>query len=90
MGILPLQYKPGDTAASLGLTGAEVLDITGLEGAAKGARLPRELTVNVTAGGGPEASKSFGVLLRIDTPKEEDYFRHGGILLYVLRQLRGA
>jgi aconitate hydratase len=90
MGILPLQYEKGDTAASLGLTGEEVLDISGLEGIAEGAHLPRQLTVTVTGGGGTEASKSFKVLLRIDTPKEEEYFRHGGILLYVLRQLRGG
>jgi aconitate hydratase len=89
MGILPLQYEQGDTAVSLGLTGEEVLDISGLEGGPEGAKLPRRLTVTVTAGGGPETSKSFEVLLRIDTPKEEEYFRHGGILLYVLRQLRG-
>jgi aconitate hydratase len=90
MGILPLQYEQGDTAASLGLTGEEVLDITGLEGVADEANLPRQLTVTVTAGGGPATSKSFEVLLRIDTPKEQEYFRHGGILLFVLRQLRGA
>jgi aconitate hydratase len=89
MGILPLQYEQGDTAASLGLTGEEVLNISGLEGVAEGVPLPRQLTVTVSAGGGGETSKSFEVLLRIDTPKEEEYFRHGGILLYVLRQLRG-
>jgi aconitate hydratase len=83
MGILPLQYQDGDTAESLGLTGTEVYDITGLEGLAGGTPLPRELTVS--AGGRP-----FSVVLRVDTPKEEEYFRHGGILLYVLRQLRQA
>jgi aconitate hydratase len=83
MGILPLQYKEGETAASLGLTGAEVYDITGLEGLADGVRLPRELAVSADG-------RTFSVVLRVDTPKEEEYFRHGGILLYVLRQLRGA
>ena len=81
MGILPLQYQDGDTAESLGLTGEEVFDITGLEGLADDARLPDAL--QVTADG-----REFSVVLRIDTPKEEEYFRHGGILLYVLRQLR--
>ena len=55
----------------------------GLEDLAVGAALPEQLTVNADV-------RSFSVLLRIDTPKEEEYFRHGGILLYVLRQLRGA
>jgi aconitate hydratase A / 2-methylisocitrate dehydratase len=89
MGVLPLQFKDGDTAASLGLTGEEVLDITGLERLAGDAPLPRELTVTV-AGGGSSPSRAFPVVLRIDTPKEAEYYRHGGILLYVLRQLRGG
>jgi aconitate hydratase A / 2-methylisocitrate dehydratase len=88
MGILPLQYIEGDTAASLGLSGDEVFDVTGLEGIAEGAPLPRELTVTV-AGGASQANRSFAVVLRIDTPKEEEYYRHGGILPYVLRALRG-
>ena len=88
MGILPLQYRPGDTAESLGLTGEETIDVTGLAGTAEGERLPRELSVTAT---GPDGTSSaFTVTLRIDTPKEEDYYRHGGILLYVLRQLRAA
>jgi aconitate hydratase len=86
MGILPLQFKAGETAASLGLTGEEVLDITGLEGQGAGRSLPRELTVTVHR---EDSTRSFTVVLRIDTPKEEEYYRHGGILLYVLRQLRG-
>jgi aconitate hydratase len=80
MGILPLQFLPGESAASLGLTGEEVFDITGLEEAGDGA-MPSRLAV--TAG-----DKTFGTVLRIDTPVEADYFRHGGILPYVLRQLR--
>ncbi len=82
MGILPLQFQVGDTAASLGLTGEEVFDITGLDGLADDAPLPDTLTV--TADG-----RTFPVTLRIDTPKEEEYFRDGGILQYVLRRLRG-
>ncbi|HEX3461807.1 MAG TPA: aconitate hydratase [Acidimicrobiales bacterium] len=81
MGVLPLQFK-GDTVATLGLTGEEVYDITGLDGLGDDEPLPDELVV--TADG-----REFRVRLRIDTPKEEEYFRHGGILPYVLRQLRG-
>ena len=79
MGILPLQFLPGDSAASLGLVGDEVFDITGLEAVGEGP-LPQRL--NVQAG-----DKSFEVVLRIDTPVEADYYRNGGILPYVLRQL---
>jgi aconitate hydratase len=82
MGILPLQFADGDTAASLGLTGEELFDITGLDGLADDAPLPDTLTVAADG-------RSFPVTLRIDTPKEEEYFRAGGILQYVLRQLRG-
>ena len=88
MGILPLQFSAGDTAASLGLTGEEVYDIVGLEGLAEGQPLPRELTVKATGADG--TTKELTVTLRIDTPKEAEYYRHGGILLYVLRQLRNA
>jgi aconitate hydratase len=84
MGVLPLQFLEGQSDASLGLTGTEVFDITGLEGLADGAPLPA--TLQVTTDGGA----SFEVRLRIDTPKEADYYRHGGILPYVLRQLRDA
>jgi aconitate hydratase len=84
MGVLPLQFLDGQSVASLGLTGTEVFDITGLEGLADGAPLPA--TLQVTTDGGA----SFEVRLRIDTPKEADYYRHGGILPYVLRQLRDA
>jgi aconitate hydratase len=80
MGILPLQFLPGDSAAALGLTGAEVFDVEGLEGAAEGP-LPARLQVHA-------GDKAFEVALRVDTPVESDYYRHGGILPYVLRQLR--
>jgi aconitate hydratase len=81
MGVLPLQFAEDDTAESLGLTGQETFDITGLEGLADDAPLPHELTVKAD-------DKEFSVRLRIDTPKEADYYRHGGILQYVLRQLK--
>ena len=80
MGILPLQFLPGDSVATLGLVGDEVFDITGLE-AADGGPLPQHLKVKA-------GDKGFEVVLRIDTPVEADYYRHGGILPYVLRQLR--
>jgi aconitate hydratase len=80
MGVLPLQFR-GDTVASLGLTGEELFEITGLAGLADDERLPDELVVRADG-------REFGVQLRIDTPKEEEYYRHGGILPYVLRQLR--
>jgi aconitate hydratase len=83
MGVLPLQFQDGENAQTLGLTGEEVFDITGLEQLAAGAPLPRELSVRADG-------RSFTVVLRVDTPKEQEYYRHGGILLYVLRQLRGA
>jgi aconitate hydratase len=88
MGILPLQFRDGESAASLGLSGEEVYSITGLEGLDAGQPLPDELAVTARSDSGE--TKQFAVRLRIDTPKEEEYFRHGGILLYVLRQLRGA
>ena len=80
MGVLPLQFLPGQSAGSLGLAGDEVFDVTGLEAVGAGP-LPRHL--RVTAG-----AKAFEVVLRIDTPVEADYYRQGGILPYVLRQLR--
>jgi aconitate hydratase len=80
MGVLPLQFKPGDSAKSLGLTGHEVFDVTGIEAMNSG-DVPREVTV--TADG-----REFGVILRIDTPGEAAYFRHGGIMQYVLRSLK--
>jgi aconitate hydratase len=80
MGVAPLQFQPGQNVASLGLTGREVFDITGL-----GRGDAREVTVTATPPGG--APKQFTARLRIDTPKEREYYRHGGILQYVLRQL---
>ena len=80
MGVLPLQYADGESAASLGLSGEEEFSITGLAGPLNAGELPR--TVTVRAG-----DKEFEARVRIDTPKEADYFRHGGILQYVLRAL---
>jgi aconitate hydratase len=83
MGVLPLQYKSGESAQSLGLTGRETFDILGLDrGAAK--------TVKVLAKSDEGKTTQFEVRLRIDTPKELDYYQHGGILHYVLRQLAAA
>jgi aconitate hydratase len=82
MGVLPLQFKDGDSVKSLGLTGREQFTIRGL---AEGDAVPRELTVS--ADSGARAPVEFDVIARIDTPKEQRYFRHGGILQFVLRQL---
>jgi aconitate hydratase len=79
MGILPLQYRPGANAASLGLTGHEIFDIVGIEEINQG-NIPNEVVV--TADG-----REFSAVVRIDTPTEADYYRHGGIMQYVLRSL---
>jgi len=80
MGILPLQYKDGDNAENLDLSGKETYSITGLQnGAAK--------TVIVTARNDDGSEKTFEVKVRIDTPQEIEYYQNGGILHYVLRQL---
>ncbi|MFZ0008876.1 MAG: aconitate hydratase AcnA [Steroidobacteraceae bacterium] len=80
MGVAPLQFLPGQNLASLKLSGREVFDIAGLS-----TPDAREVTVTATPDGG--SSVQFKARLRIDTPKEREYFRHGGILQYVLRQL---
>jgi aconitate hydratase len=80
MGVLPLQFANGQNAASLGLTGQETFDIQGLDqGNAR--------TVTVVATPASGTPVKFEARVRIDTPKERDYFQHGGILQYVLRQL---
>ena len=84
MGVLPLQFEAGQDAQSLGLTGREVFDILGI---ADGLTPGKKLTVNASGVGAP---KRFAAVARIDTPNELDYFRHGGILPYVLRQLARA
>ena len=79
MGVLPLQFEPGSNAASLGLKGDEVFEITGIEELNNG-QTPKFVTVKA-------GEKSFRALVRIDTPGEADYYRHGGIMQYVLRSL---
>jgi aconitate hydratase len=81
MGILPLEFEDGASVESLGLTGHETFDVVGLEGAGADG-FPREVTVRAD-------DKEFRARVRIDTPNEVEYFRHGGILQFVLRQLRG-
>ncbi len=83
MGVLPLQFKDGEGAEVLGLTGKETFDIEGHSDA-------KAKTVKVTATAEDGKTVSFEALVRIDTPKERDYFEHGGILHYVLRQLASA
>ena len=83
MGVLPMQFVDGASAASLGLTGREVFDFEGLQGGAA-----KRVTVVAKAEDG--SSKRFEVRVRIDTPKELEYYRHGGILQYVLRNIAQA
>jgi aconitate hydratase len=86
MGVLPLQFPDGQSAASLGLTGVEVYSISGLaEAMADGGAPPQHVRVRADRDAG--APVEFDARVRIDTPREADYFRHGGILHYVLRQL---
>ena len=80
MGVLPLQFQAGESAASLGLTGGETFDIVGQADA-------EAKTVDVTATAEDGSQTQFQADVRIDTPKERDYYENGGILQYVLRQL---
>ncbi|WP_313179039.1 aconitate hydratase AcnA [Stenotrophomonas sp.] len=80
MGVLPLQFRNGENAQSLGLDGSETIDITGLEDGAS-----KRATVTATKADGTK--KTFEVSVMLLTPKEVEYFRHGGLLQYVLRQL---
>jgi len=75
MGVLPLQFNDGDSIDSLGLTGHEVIEITGLAGVSE---IPAQVTVRADG-------TEFNVRVRIDTALEAEYYRHGGILDYVLR-----
>jgi aconitate hydratase len=83
MGVLPLQFRAGENAAGLGLTGKERFHIEGVAAALDGCG--RMVTVRAVADGGAE--KQFTVDVRVDTPQEVEYYRNGGILPYVLRQL---
>jgi aconitate hydratase len=86
MGILPLQFAAGESAASLGLTGKEIFDIAGAAAAIEGGFRDGR-TVQVSARSGKGQAIVFHAMIRIDTPQEVLYYRHGGILQYVLRQL---
>jgi aconitate hydratase len=86
MGVLPLQFRGGDGAASLGLTGKETYRISGVPAALRNGK--RQAMVIATGADGAE--KTFTVDVRIDTPQEVEYYRYGGILPYVLRQVAGA
>ncbi|MFC2473759.1 MAG: aconitate hydratase, partial [Actinomyces sp.] len=87
MGVVPLQFPAGQSAESLGLDGTETFTITGLTALNEGTT-PR--TVAVAAQNADGSAVSFDAVVRIDTPGEADYFRHGGILQYVLRQLASS
>ena len=87
MGVVPLQFPAGQSAESLGLDGTEIFSITGLTALNEGTT-PRTVAVRAEKTDGSVIS--FDAVVRIDTPGEADYFRHGGILQYVLRQLVGA
>src|SRR6185503_5159029 len=78
MGVLPLQFLPGESRESLGLTGRELYSVEGVENAEA-----REVTVRAD-------DRSFRARVRLDTPREREYLRHGGILQYVLRRLAAA
>ncbi|MEO8750711.1 MAG: aconitate hydratase AcnA [Allobranchiibius sp.] len=84
MGVLPLQFESGESAQSLGLTGREFYSIAGMAGAQG---VPDKVTVRIRDG---EQVREFSVTVRIDTPAEAAYFKHGGILQYVLRNLLTA
>ncbi len=85
MGVLPCQFKDGATVQSLGLDGSETFDISGIEGELKP---QQDVTLTIRRKDG--SSRAVPLLLRIDTPIEVDYYRHGGILPYVLRDLMSA
>jgi aconitate hydratase len=87
MGVIPLQFPSGESAASLKLDGTEVYDITGID-ALNGGTTPA--TVRVTATKADGSSVEFDAVVRIDTPGEADYYRNGGILQYVLRNMLKA
>ncbi len=92
MGVLPLQFPDGESAESLGLSGEEVFSIEGIADArsrrSRAARAPRWCAVRAERDG--EDAISFDARVRIDTPREAEYYRHGGILQFVLRQLLAA
>jgi aconitate hydratase len=86
MGILPLQFEDGQSPESLGLTGEETFDFPGLSALLE-SKFANGRTLEVTALAVDGSKKQFQARVRIDTPQEIEYFQHGGILQYVLRQL---
>ncbi len=87
MGILPLQFVAGESAQTLGLTGEEVIELTGIRDLVEKFASGRQVKVRTTLNG---KTKEFNALVRIDTPQEAEYYANGGILQYVLRQLLSA
>jgi aconitate hydratase len=85
MGVLPLQFQAGDTAASLKLTGKELFSVSGIRQSLEGNKV-----ATVTAIDGNGKTITFDVTVRVDTPQEVEYYRHGGILPFVLRQIAGV
>jgi aconitate hydratase len=85
MGVLPLQFLPGETPASLKLSGKEVFSVSGIRQALEGDKI-----AHVTATAPDGKTTTFDVTVRVDTPQEVEYYRHGGILPFVLRQLAAA
>jgi aconitate hydratase len=95
MGILPLQFEPGQTAESLKLTGEEFFEITSIHDVVEHFAAGRQIKVRASSsgtsgGGGKDQPIEFDALVRIDTPQEALYYANGGILQYVLRQLLAA
>ncbi len=88
MGVLPLQFQAGESAETLGLTGRELYEIEGVEAALGAEGEARSVTVRARKEDG--STTEFRALVRVDTPQEAEYYRHGGILQYVLRQLRAG
>jgi aconitate hydratase len=89
MGIAPMEFAEGVSVSTLGLTGREVLAIEGLAAALEGTFAPRP-TVRVRARSDDETETTFEAIVRLDTPQEAEYYRHGGILTYVMRGLMTA
>jgi aconitate hydratase len=87
MGVLPLQFPKGENAETLGLTGTETFTITGITALNDG-QVPRQVQVQAAPSGQGSAEPwTFTATVRIDTPGEAEYYRHGGIMQYVLRSL---
>jgi aconitate hydratase len=86
MGVLPLEFEPGESPESLGLNGHEFYDLTGL-GDALGGEFRKGATISVVAHRDDGTTVNFNARSRVDTPQEALYYRHGGILQFVLRQL---